>query len=320
MDETAASMLQALVPLSGPLRNFQPASHIVISVLRNESLRIPYFLTYYRAIGFDHFLLIDNGSTDGTRELLLRQPDVTLFQTVDSFGRSGFGMQWVNLLLDQFCHNRWILLADADELLVWPGSECETIQSFTARLDSLGAQGLFTLLLDMYSDKAFGSVGYVQGAPFLDATPFFDRGPYELMEAVFFPNRQIYGGVRARVIREVKQVPFHPPTVSKLPLLRWQRGQKFCMVAHGLIAPVMLAPMRGALLHFKMFDDLPAKCQLEVARGEHFAGGLEYRALGKAIERSPNQSFFNQNFSVHYADTKQLVSLGLMSNCHPFAV
>jgi hypothetical protein len=91
-------------------------------------------------------------------------------------------------------------------------------------------------------------------------------------------------------------------------------------VAHGLIAPVTLAPMRGALLHFKMFDDLPAKCQIEVARGEHFVGGLEYWALGKAIEQLPNNSFFDAEFSVRYANTEQLVSLGLMNNCDPFAI
>jgi hypothetical protein len=68
-----------------------------------------------------------------------------------------------------------------------------------------------------------------------------------------------------------------------------------------------------------MFDDLPEKCAVEVARREHFAGAREYRALAKAIERAPNRSFFDQRASVRFIDTRQLLSLGLMNSELPFA-
>ncbi|MEM9776934.1 MAG: glycosyltransferase family 2 protein, partial [Chloroflexota bacterium] len=40
-------------------------------VVRNEGLRIPYFLTYYRQLGIKHFFVVDNGSDDGSVEYLL---------------------------------------------------------------------------------------------------------------------------------------------------------------------------------------------------------------------------------------------------------
>ncbi|NEP41674.1 MAG: hypothetical protein F6K35_21555 [Okeania sp. SIO2H7] len=45
-------------------------------VVRNESLRLPYFLSYHRQQGIDKFLIVDNGSNDETLAYLLQQPDV----------------------------------------------------------------------------------------------------------------------------------------------------------------------------------------------------------------------------------------------------
>jgi glycosyltransferase involved in cell wall biosynthesis len=304
--------------LGGHPIDIAPHSHVALSVVRNEMLRLPYWLSYYRSIGFNQFILVDNGSDDGTREFLLEQPDTFLFEATGSFGGSGFGMQWINHLLDRFCENRWILLADADELLIWPGSDRQTIKELTARLEEIGAAGLLALLIDMYSDKPFGEIGYISGRPFLASSSFFDCGPHRIVPANLFPFRQIYGGVRARLLGELKDIQFHAPTMSKVPLLRWRHGQSFRWVAHGLGAPLSLAPMRGALLHFKMFDDLPGKCAIEVSRGEHFQEAREYSALAKAIENSPNRSFFDQRYSVRYIDPNQLVGIGLMSEKGPF--
>ena len=35
--------------------------------MRNEKIRLPFFLRYYRNLGVNHFLIVDNDSTDGTR-------------------------------------------------------------------------------------------------------------------------------------------------------------------------------------------------------------------------------------------------------------
>src|SRR5688500_10924282 len=105
-------------------------AHVVLAVVRNEMLRLPYLLTHYRRLGFDHFIFVDNDSTDGTGEYLAAQPDCFVYFTKESFGESGggAGLGWKNLLLEQFCPGRWVLVADADELLVWPGSEHENIR------------------------------------------------------------------------------------------------------------------------------------------------------------------------------------------------
>ena len=46
----------------------------LFAVIRDETLRLPYFLEYYRQLGVARFFFIDNLSKDGSGEYLLQQP------------------------------------------------------------------------------------------------------------------------------------------------------------------------------------------------------------------------------------------------------
>lgn len=298
-----------------PPDDIRPTDHVVVSVVRNETLRLPFFLMYYRALGFDRFLLIDNGSSDGTHEFLEDRPDVSLFETQDRYGPAHFGMDWVNPVLNTHCPECWVLIADADELLVWPGSAGKPIQDLTGELDRAQARALFCVLTDCYSDRPFGSVGYVRGEPFLSATPFFDRKHYRWITIPAFPHRMILGGARTRVFDGLGR---DAPAGSKLPLVRWQPGQAFDCGAHGLKVPVTLAPMRGALLHCKHFDDAVPRAREEIIRGEHFGDAREYRSMELMLEQTPSRSFFHPDYSTCYTGPDQLLALGLMHARDPF--
>ena len=52
---------------------------LVAATVRNEMIRLPYFLEHYRKLGVGHFLFVDNGSDDGTAAWLAEQPDVSLW-------------------------------------------------------------------------------------------------------------------------------------------------------------------------------------------------------------------------------------------------
>jgi hypothetical protein len=85
------------------------------------------------------------------------------------------GLAWLNPLLDEYGADRWIVLADADELLVYPHIEKVALPDFCRWLERTGAQGMFTLLLDMYSDKPLNQIRYEKGQDFLSECRWFDR-------------------------------------------------------------------------------------------------------------------------------------------------
>ena len=71
---------------------------LLFATVFNEAIRLPYFLEYYRNLGVSHFLIIDNGSSDGSVELLQNQSDVSIWQTEASYKRSRFGVDWITAL------------------------------------------------------------------------------------------------------------------------------------------------------------------------------------------------------------------------------
>ena len=95
-----------------------PDNILLFSTLRNERVRLPFFLRYYRDLGVSHFLIVDNDSDDGSREYLQAQPDVSIWTTPHSYKRARFGVDWLNWLQMKYGHDHWCLVGDPDEFFV----------------------------------------------------------------------------------------------------------------------------------------------------------------------------------------------------------
>ncbi|MCK4712677.1 MAG: glycosyltransferase family 2 protein, partial [Marinosulfonomonas sp.] len=123
---------------------------LTFSTVRNEIIRLPYFLEYYRKLGVNHFLFVDNNSDDGTREYLEKQPDVSLWATAHSYKLSRFGVDWLTWLLIRYGHGHWCLSLDADEILTYPYCDTRPLKALTDWLDKSSIPSFGTLMIDMY--------------------------------------------------------------------------------------------------------------------------------------------------------------------------
>jgi hypothetical protein len=312
--------------------------------LRNESLRLPAFLRHYRQLGVRRFFLVDNGSTDGSLELLRAQPDVRVFTTPASFREARGGTDWLNALLARFGVGCWCVTVDVDELLYYPGSERAGLPELTRYLDERGHQAMYTLLLDLYPGVPLRDAHYAPGDRLEEAAPFFDPGPYRRTPHDQCPGFLVYGGVRERVfypearaadlrrhlhvtlyhrilprlpvLRTSARVrahrPLFPPCLTKVPLVRWEADTRYLNVNH-FVSPRRVAPESGALLHFKLLQDFDARVAVEVARGEYYDGASEFRRYAERLQAQPDLRFTDSG-SVRFADSAQLVRLGLMAD------
>ncbi len=86
-------------------------SILAFVTVRNEALRLPYFLAYHRKLGVDHFIVVDNDSDDGCRDWLKTQADVSLWTTGGKYKQSRFGLDWLTWLQRRLWP--WPLVPDA---------------------------------------------------------------------------------------------------------------------------------------------------------------------------------------------------------------
>jgi glycosyltransferase involved in cell wall biosynthesis len=305
-----------LVRIDQKPTNINSNEIIVFACIRNESLRLPYFLQYHRSIGADRFVFVDNFSTDGTVDYLLSQSDVHVYYTEESYANSNCGVDWLNALLNHHGTGHWTLTLDADELLIYPNCEEMNLGHLTNYLDQTESQGLPTFLLDMYSDIPIKKTEYRVGMPFLDVCPFFDHNTYHERE----PKTElpIRGGPRHRLFWEGRCRIKPSPVLKKIPLVKWRDGLSFEASTH-VIRNLRLSSLTGVLQHYKFFSDFYTYAEQEVARKEHWDAAAQYESYWNVLSSNPDLCAFH-NESKRYRNSTQLIDLGLIKSTEEFEV
>jgi len=279
-------------------------------VERNESLRLPYLLSYYRSQGINKFFIVDNNSTDGTLDLLLDQPDVYLWHTSRSYAASKWGVDWIEILLQNYGVNRWCLLVDADEILYYPDCETKNIKQLCQELEQDNKEALSTVLLDMYSRQPLKQAQYNSGENFLDVCSYFDSQFYTTKALKGGPEKNVtayFGGLRGRMFGD-EQNSF---CINKTPLVKYNYSVRLYEGFHW-IGNVKIAEQTGCLLHFKYFSTFHEYAKREAARGEHWNGGSEYLKYFRKLEENPNLSFHLPDLSVKLESSQQLLDFGVI--------
>jgi len=294
----------------------RPNDILLFCTLRNERIRLPYFLKYYRNLGVDHFIIVDNDSDDGSREYLAGQTDVSLWHTRASYKKSRYGIDWMNWLLRRYGTGHWCLTVDVDEFLVYPFSDTRPVRALTDWLDVSGARSFSSMLLDMYPNGAVDAQPYQEGQDPLEITQWFDSGNYVMSRNPEYLNLWIQGGARARHF--FGDDPQNAPSLNKIPLVKWEKSFVYAHSTHMLLPRGLNLvyddfggeKASGILLHTKFLDVFLDKTEEETKRQQHFAGSREYKAYYRQIHDSPNLWC---KWSEKYINWRQLEILGLMS-------
>lgn len=297
-------------------RQIEPNHILLFMTLRNESVRLPYFLNYYREMGVNHFLIVDNDSTDTSRDYLAAQEDVSLWHSSHSYKRSRFGMDWINRLLARHGHGHWCLVLDPDEFFTYPFCDTRPLRALTDWLDASHIRSFSAMLLDLYPKGPIDAQPYTAGQDPLEIVSWFDPGNYTIRKNPTFGNLWIQGGPRCRMF--FQEQPEKAPALNKIPLVKWHRRYAYVSSTHMLLPRGLNyvydewggEKASGVLLHTKFLDTITSKTIEELQRKQHYAASAEYRAYAKNLENQPNLWC---EHSEQYINWRQLEILGLMS-------
>ena len=274
-----------LTPVQDRTRSIRPGAIMALSTLRNERVRLPFFLRYYRDLGVNHFLMVDNGSDDGSAEYLAAQPDVSLWRTEASYKRSHFGVDWLTWLQRRYCHGHWTLDGGCGRIPRLPVLRHAPLRALTDWLDASSLRSFSAMLLDMYpKGPDFGPAlprrsGPVRDRKLVRFGQLHDFAATTVTETCGFRAAHGHGS-------SSPTIPVHAPALNKIPLVKWHRNFAYASSTHMLL-PRGLNQVydtwggekaSGCLLHAKFLDTFASKAKEEMTRAQHYANSQEYKA------------------------------------------
>ncbi len=275
----------------------------LFTMVRNEEYLLPHFLAHYQKLGIANFLVYDDHSTDGSRDILLREPNCTVITSrhsySDVFGRearSGTPMRLGAVLKssvpEKFLKGQWVTTVDADEFMILPPAT-PSLRAFIAALEKRGQLFAAAPMVDFYGETLNRRNYDPRHSPF-DGNPYFDRGPLFEWRPQEHQVKQLLRGVRCRLLKmllerrpRLTQAIYgnHPIATTKLwkvPLLKHGQG-----IRRTCDHEVTATPRNGcdlALAHFKFHPGLDAKIAEAIQQRQYYNMSMEYRFLRAALD------------------------------------
>lgn len=280
------------------------------ALVHNEMHFLPAFLTHYRTLGVQRFILIDDRSTDGTAAYLNEQPDVMVLKSRRKYGdkieaedAQALGLPhrrlellWRMLLVEKFALNQWSLHLDADEFLDLP--EGLSIRDFTAKMDRTDGEFVWGVMIDMYPATVSDLAGMADD-PVIDLSkPWYFDGQQHLRIRAGQTPKLLHAGCRARLLqkfdlnnkrswieakaRKFLRLPSPRYNAIRKPILLHWRSGEFFQSAHGVngtASPHFLLPIR----HYKFNGPIHDRIHRASTTGGNTGGGAEYKDLARLL-------------------------------------
>lgn len=259
-----------------------PDGPLCLALAHNEERLLADFLDHYRKIGCVGFLVVDDRSTDATRDILLAAKDVVVLEPVEGSTYRDHKRAWRAEILDAFARNRWVVPADIDERLVWRDFEKRTLSDLIADMEAGGAEAAFCAMVDMYRPGGLDDQVYLGDGPILGSIRHFDdpaRDPlayrmYALPRRFVgrwpTPDVGVFGGARDRLFYggTARFGPFRRRIAASIKAIRSPNPGGFGLLRERAFRS-LFAPPKGRLTEI----NLTKIGLIKWKRGSMFYGG-----------------------------------------------
>jgi len=287
----------------------------LVTVIKNERLRIPYMIEYYRGLGVDRFFIIDHFSNDGWQELVKDDPFVHIFQPKNQ--KAGFCKRgWKHEVMHEYCDGCWTLIIDPDELLVYPHCEKKSLRELCDFMEYENANVLRGSFLDVYSPGLLKDAVVKEGQNPLEVLTCFDNPPIKHYNFGKKPDHNwrklenvpwISGGLLYRVAN-------HVLCMNKVCLFKYDKTINVIAGHHFIVGRyIKSSSIISAVLHTKYSSDLNTFVSEDKVK-RYYGGGEVYREYKKkGLGSDPFFTFETIN-STLYKGSEQLLELDIIKS------
>jgi hypothetical protein len=322
----------------------RPGKITLYSIMRNERFFLDAFFDHYRALGVEQFLILDDGSKDGSIEFFKSQPDCVLLSSPLKYGtdievtmpngriqRARAGLFFKRVIPETFCPDDYAIYADADEFLVLP-PEVPNLTALFGTLRRRSIDCIVASLVEFYP----ASLRDLHGSPhprsfrdLVDLYPYFDGVPLVKFRPGIPPKRingsasnrlfARYGIALARAPSRLtpqwinRLLPGRPgkSATMKTPIVRWRKGVWITDTHRSNVKPS--DDILVALVHFKFTHRLAQKTEEAIRLRSYAKKSAKYELYSELIARMADaDAEFVGPDSRHYNGPADFAGVGLV--------
>ena len=318
--------------------SFDPDRLTLFSIFKNEIFFCKAFFDHYRRLGVEQFLILDDGSTDGTREFLCGQNDCVLLSSalgfedpVEYFPTSGVQRStraaiFLKAAIPQFfLRDKYSIYADADEFLILPPGMRDLFDVLEVlRREQVGA--VVSSLIDFYprnisetvSEKPDSSHRMFRMFPYFDCRRLVRlsfRGkpvpvyPSKLRDLAVEYGLRVESRLRKRILQRILNRALANAMSYKTPIVL-HTPERYYMSSHRVRGRVGQNKILS-MSHFVFTPNSLHKAERIVAGGERRS--MKYEALLGILEGNQKGEIpFIGVRSKRFETPQQLIECGLM--------
>jgi hypothetical protein len=174
-----------------------------------------------------------------------------------------------------------VLIADADEFLVYEDCENKPLLHLLKEIEEHGANTIRTDMVDMYPYGDLSEADFTRESPF-DVAVWFDNPPmkeWRLGSGWFSNNKSWTSSLRHRLVPESEP---HAYVAQKYALFRYYPWVRLSQGLH-YQAGMVEYKKSACFAHFKYHAAFSEKVRIEVGRKQHFNGASEYRGYVRML-------------------------------------
>jgi len=316
----------------------------VFSIIRNEIYFLPAFFDHYRKLGASRFLILDDGSSDGSREFLESQPDCIVLSAPYGFGdritvqlpegttvtdRAGTLLK--RAIPTRYLMGEYAVYADADEFLVLPPS-LPSLPHLIGELRRSNSEAVAASLVDFYppsvSDLDRSSTprhmdDLLEDAGWFDAAPLVQvKEEHQVLAAGESASARLFrkhGITEPLPLTEWMpdwlqgMLPGRTPRAAwyKTPVIHWT-AKTWMVGSHNANVPPSPSLLL-AMAHFKFTPDFRRRVEAARIRKSHARKGQKYDAYSRLLQRmTAANAVFKGEHSVRFRAAQNFLDCGLM--------
>jgi hypothetical protein len=295
----------------GPAKSLRRSDIVVVLPFYGNYALMPSFLTYYRDLGADLFVMLDLSAEGALAVTLATEEDCAIWRmrTPPKLNRT---VWYLNFLRARYASGRWCLSVEPSDFLAFRFSGSRKIKDLIEFIQGERRDHVYAITVEMYGERPAAELALQPGQTPFDLLPYFDAAGYLASDNSPYRDVVIRGGPQQRALATAG------PALNRIPLIKWHWSYSYASGTRVAIPRRLNRPhapwhssTTACLLCFGMLNDRDTMRRAIIAEASRTIP-VHPETLYRGLARLRHLDVRTESSSC-FRDSKDLMDCGLMN-------